>query len=365
MEKERIITPGGMTYRILALDPNSRYMSLPVIRKICDLVNAGAIVAGSKPLNTPSLSDDAEEFKVIADKLWANENGVNVVGKGKVYAGQALTEVLKSLELPPDFGYAKPQDNTNLLFVHRKLENIDFYWVNNRNNRFEDVEATFRVSGKKAEVWHPETGKIEDASYTIDGKITKVPLQLTPDDAVFVVFRDKAKDLSVTIPKLIENELASVEGPWRVTFQEERGAPGEITLDELSAWNGNSDPGIKYFSGTGIYSKTIEVKEEWLNNGHICIDLGEVKNLAEVTLNGKSLGIVWKQPFRIDVTGAVKAGENTLEIKVTNLWVNRLIGDQQPGIKTKYTYTTMPFYRADSPLKPSGLLGPVRILSLN
>jgi len=360
-----ITTPGGMNYRILVLDNNTRYMSLPVLRKINEMVDAGATVAGNKPVNTPSLSDDTAEFKAIADRLWTDENGVNIVGKGKVYAGQTLAEVLKSLDIQPDLEYNKPQENTNLLFVHRKLDDIDFYWVNNRNNRFEDVDAVFRVSGRKAEIWHPETGKIEDASYSIEGNTTKVPLSLTPNDAVFVVFREKAESKSFTLPKLTEKELASVEGTWTLKFREGRGAPEQITLEALSVWNENNDPGIKYFSGTGIYLKSIDVKNEWLtDNGKLVLDLGDVKNLAEVLINGKSLGIIWKQPFRLDVTDALKAGENSLEIRVTNLWVNRLIGDQQPGITTKYTYTTMPFYRADSPLKPSGLIGPVKIISL-
>ena len=95
------------------------------------------------------------------------------------------------------------------------------------------------------------------------------------------------------------------------------------------------------------------------------LDLGDVKNLAEVVVNGKSLGVVWKHPFRVELTDAVKSGENKLEIKVVNLWVNRLIGDAQPGIKQKITYTTMPFYQANSPLLSSGLIGPVRIFSLD
>jgi hypothetical protein len=365
VNKNRIVTPGGMSYRVLVLDPNSKYMSLPVLRKIRDMVNEGAIVTGPKPLNTPSLSDDQAEFHSITNQLWANEHGINTIGKGKVYSDQTLPEVLESLDVTPDFDYTKSQQNTNLLFVHRKLDDIDFYWINNRNNRFEDVEATFRVTGKSAEIWHPETGKTEEASYSIEGGLTKVPLHLTPNDAVFVVFRNKAKEASRTIPDVTENLVAAVDGPWNLSFQPNRGAPEKIKLDSLTPWNDNSDAGVKYFSGTGIYSKTIRASEEWFRKGEkLWIDLGNVKNLAEVIVNEKSLGIVWKQPFRTDITDALKPGDNTIELKVTNLWVNRLIGDQQPGITTKYTYTTQPFYRADSPLLPSGLLGPVKIVSV-
>jgi len=366
VSKGLITTPGGMSYRVLALDPNSKYMSLPVLQKIRNMVNDGAIVTGPKPVNTPSLSDDKNEFRSIADQLWPDENGVNTFGNGKIFTGQELAEVLKSLEVIPDFEYTRPMEDTRLLFVHRKLDNVDFYWVNNRNNRVEDLEATFRVVGREAEIWHPETAKIEQASYSIAEGVTRVPLHLEPNDAVFVVFRDKAKEKSRIIPRANEKLLAVIDGPWEISFQTNRGAPEKISIDALAAWNDNTDPGVKYFSGTGVYAKTIMADEEWFNGDvKLWIDLGEVKNLAEVIVNGKSLGIVWKTPFRVNVTDVLKAGENNLEIKVTNLWVNRLIGDQQAGVSTKITYTTMPFYQADSPLLPSGLLGPVRIVSLS
>ena len=237
--------------------------------------------------------------------------------------------------------------------------------MNNRNNRAENVETTFRVNGKAAEIWDPVTGKIILASYTIKDGRTTVPLNLQPDDAVFVVFREKAKKSSLTLPHPVETQVATIEGPWEVSFQPDRGAPAVITLNDLTAWNENTDPGVKYFSGTGTYSKTIQVAAEWIKSGkELWLDLGTVKNLAEVILNGQSLGIVWKTPFRVDATKALKEGENSLKVKVTNLWVNRLIGDQQPGAK-KYTYTTQPFYQTDSPLLPSGLLGPVRMVSLS
>jgi hypothetical protein len=276
-----------------------------------------------------------------------------------------IKEVLDILNIVPDLTYSRPQDNTNLMFVHRKAGNVDFYWVNNRNPRVEDLEATFRVKGREAEIWHPETGKIEKASYTIENGVTEVPLHLESSDAVFVVFRNKAKDASRIVPTPSEQQLAAIEGPWIVSFQEKRGAPVEVTFETLTPWNENADNGVKYFSGTGVYSKTIHASAEWFREGEeLWLDLGSVKNLAEVVVNGQSLVIVWKTPFRVNITGALKEGTNKIEVKVTNLWVNRLIGDQQPGVKEKITYTTMPFYRADSPLQPSGLLGPVRIVSL-
>lgn len=362
--KGNITTPSGMSYRLLALDANCRQMTLPVLKKIRDMVNAGATVVGNKPEETPSLTDDPDEFRTIVDHMWANEKGENIVGSGKVFSGMTIKEALDAMSIAPDFTYTRPNENTKLMFVHRKTGNIDIYWVNNRNERVEDLEATFRTAGKKAEIWHPETGLIEEASYTIENGITKVPLHLEANDAVFVVFRNKAKKSSFTAKTPVEKKLATVEGPWKVTFQEKRGAPADATFETLTPWNENADPGVRYFSGTATYSKTINAPAEWFAEGtEQWLDLGSVKNLAEVLINGESSGIVWKTPFRVNVTGKLKEGNNKIEIKVTNLWVNRLIGDAQPGVTEKITYTTMPFYKANSPLKPSGLLGPVTFIS--
>jgi hypothetical protein len=365
----QIITPSGMSYQLLALDPNSQHMSLPVLRKILKLVNSGAIVVGPEPIGSPSLSDDQDEFQAIAKQLWITGDGENKVGRGKIYAGQTVAEVLTTMHIPPDFEYTGPKDNLNLLYLHRKLSeaDIDIYWVNNNNrsNRVEDMQVIFRMEGKAPEVWHPETGRIEQASYSISDGRTSVTLDLEPNDAVFVVFRKKANRSSMILPKPVERQLATVEGPWNVSFQSDRGAPDQIILERLSSWSDNTDQGVKYFSGTGTYTKTIQSPESWFKAGEkLWLDLVDVKNLAEVAVNGKSLGIIWKRPFRVEVTDVLKAGENSLEIKVTNLWVNRLIGDRQPGVTKKYTYTTQAFYQSDSPLLPSGLLGPVQIVNV-
>ena len=360
----KIVSPGGMSYQIMALDSSTQYMSLPVLRKIQEMANAGAIVVGPKPINTPSLKDNENEFKSIANELWGEGTGTKIIGKGKVYAGQTIKEVLDALNIRPDFEYSKPESTTELLYVHRKLADGELYWVNNRHNRAENVITTFRVNGKAPEIWDPVTGNIKEASYIIANGRTTVPLNLEPDDAEFIVFREKAKSSTRTISIPVETKVASIDGAWKVDFQLNRGAPAQITLMDLTPWNENTDPGVKYFSGTGSYTKTIQAPADWFKSGQeLWLDLGAVKNLAAVTLNGKSLGIVWKTPFRVNITGVLKEGENRLEVKVTNLWVNRLIGDEQQGAK-RLTYTTQAFYQADSPLLPSGLLGPVKIVSL-
>jgi hypothetical protein len=162
----------------------------------------------------------------------------------------------------------------------------------------------------------------------------------------------------------VETELATVDGAWKVSFEAGRGAPDSITLDKLISWSDSADAGVKYFSGAGTYSQTIQASPDWFKKGaKLWIDLGDVKNLAEVTVNGKSLGIVWHTPYRVDATSALKPGSNEVMIKVINAWVNRLIGDQQPDATTKYTFADVKPYKANSPLLPSGLLGPVRLYS--
>lgn len=361
----RLATPSGMSYRVLALDPNSRQMSLPVLRKIQEIVKAGAVVVGARPDDTPSLSDDRAQFRAIADELWGSNRGEHAYGKGKVYAGPSLADALTAIQAAPDFTYTQPQSDTSLLFVHRKLADGDLYFVDNRNNRPETVDATFRVQGKAAELWHPDTGESEPASYRIAGGRTTVPLHLDPYETVFVLFRKPAREPSRTLPQVVETPIASVEGAWDVSFQPDRGAPATITLDRLTSWSENADAGVKYFSGKGTYSRSIQASADWFKSGaRLWLDLGDVKNLAEVSVNGKPLGILWKTPFRVDVTDALKPGENRVTVAVTNLWVNRLIGDRQPDAARKYTFTTQPFYRANSPLLPSGLLGPVRIVQI-
>jgi hypothetical protein len=187
-------------------------------------------------------------------------------------------------------------------------------------------------------------------------------LNLEPWGSVFVIFRKTTAANSRIIPAKNKDDLTILDGPWTVAFQPGRGAPAAITLDKLSPWNENSEAGVKYFSGTGTYSKTIVAPKEWFKKGaRFYLDLGSVSNLAEVELNGKPLGIVWHAPFRVDATDALEAGANELTIKVTNTWVNRIIGDQQPGVSQKITYTTSNPYHASSLLQQSGLVGPVTV----
>ncbi len=189
-------------------------------------------------------------------------------------------------------------------------------------------------------------------------------LDLAGHDAVFVVFDKPAREQAWTAPPRQPRTLATLEGPWRVGFEAKRGAPDGAVFDKLISWPESTDLGIKYFSGVATYQKDVRIQRDWLKAGRrIELDLGEVKELATVSVNGKPVTTAWHAPYRVDITDALKPGKNTLAIAVVNLWPNRLIGDKQPGAQPVAFAPVSP-YRADSPLLPSGLLGPVRLTGL-
>jgi len=177
-----------------------------------------------------------------------------------------------------------------------------------------------------------------------------------------VVFREATTTPSRVVPLPTRTVVATLDGAWDVAFPKDEGAPPKVRLDTLSSWTTHPDDGVKYFSGTATYTKDFEAPGEWFQDGaRLELDLGHVKEIAEVSVNGQSLGIAWRPPFRVDATEALKPGRNHIEIEVTNLWVNRLIGDEQPSTKERYTFVTFKPYTKDSPLLESGLLGPVTL----
>lgn len=203
-----------------------------------------------------------------------------------------------------------------------------------------------------------DSGKTEEASYNISGGRTTVTLHLVPDDAQFVLFEGLADEMEhhATVPGL--ETAMTLEGSWKVTFQPGRGAPESIELSRLARLDKQADPGVKHYSGTAAYTKAFDFKP--MEGCSYVLDLGEVHDLARVYLNGKDIGLAWKEPFMLSASEALQDGSNILEVRVINTWHNRIIGDLQPGAD-KITYTSYPFYNAGSPLRESGLVGPVRI----
>ena len=332
----KLVAKSGNSYNVLMLDESTKLMTLPVLKRIKTLVDAGVKVIGAKPEKSPSLSDNDADFKKLADEIWSKSN----------------VTTFDKTNLNPDVIISNAKNK--ILFRHRQTADQDIYWLNNRSENPTDAQISFRISGKVPELWNPQTGETEKVSNQIKDGRTIVPLKFESWDALFIVFKDKATANSVAIATKAETTLATISTPWKVSFGEK-----SVMMDKLSSWSESTDSDIKYFSGTVIYYNTFKINSPIGGQG--ALDLGEVKNIAEVIINGKNVGTVWKKPFKLDISEALKAGENTIEVRVTNLWVNRLIGDAQPDVKQKTTFTTMPFYRGKEALLPSGLLGEVKI----
>jgi len=525
----RIVLPDGMSYRLLVL-PDSRYMSPAIARKIQELVRDGAYVVGPRPERSPGLTgypDSDREVDAIGAAVWADCDGVKVkeraYGKGRVFWGLPMSEILRRLNLKPDFEYRAARHGARLAYIHRRIGAVEVYFVSNQEYRSIDVDCQFRVSGKTPELWHADTGKIETAPVWRDEPPrTLVSLRLEPAESVFVIFRKPAAkdhlvlatragasgkplpketivirsaryeaqdgsrgaDVTARVAELIaqgyrevqaSNEIfgdpvpnvvkrlrvewtlngavrsatepeggtivlgpgsrtaaprdwqldvdrsgrttillwkrgqytfrtrsgksrtviaqkdadaMTVRGPWTVRFKPGWGAPERATFPKLVSWTARPEEGIRYFSGWAAYSRTLTVSREFAGQRRrIELDLGQVKNFAEVTLNGRYLGILWKAPYRLDVTGLLKPGVNRIEIKVTNLWPNRLIGDERKPADVEWrgtalaawpawvwsdeprparnrkTFTTWRFWSKDDEPIESGLLGPVTLRS--
>jgi hypothetical protein len=352
-----LVSRGGARYRALYLGGTSSRMTVRTLRRIAALAEAGATIVGQAPVSSPSLADNADEFRRLTAKLW-NGQPQATVGKGRVIASQDIESALASLGVQADFNYARPQPDSELLFVHRQLGDGDIYYVNNRRNRPERIEARFRVTGKRPEIWRADTGAIQPVSYHVEHGMTVVPLDFEAEDSFFVVFRQPATSSTATVAAPKFAPVMTLDDELCVSFQAGRGAPAAIRLATLGSLSEQSDPGVKYFSGVATYSRDFELPAGIKPGAQLRLNLGKVGDLAEVRVNGRHVGTVWHAPYSLEIGSAVKAGRNHLEIRVANLWVNRLVGDAQPGA-TRITYTSVPTYTAKAPLRPSGLMGPV------
>ncbi|MFN3420150.1 MAG: glycosyl hydrolase [Armatimonadota bacterium] len=528
----KVVLPSGMSYEVLVL-PDADAMTPQVLRKIRELVSAGATIIGPKPTRSPSLQGypqcDAEVQK-LANEIWGNLDGKTATernyGKGKVYWGKTIEQVLDQKGVKPDFEF-KGSGFASIAWIHRRIGNLDIYFVANQRERWETVECVFRARRKVPEIWHPDTGEVERApAFWESDNRTVVLLQLPPYGSVFVVFQpdrrpvdavvsfqrngsnawlperaptkrleirraiygvlndpnrcvDVTKQLQgmvrdgelvvqasnaiagdpapfivkqlrvdyaldgeertvivregevLQIPEgtgilarftanLRVNERGQIElvawqsgtyeiktrtgkkrtitvksvpeplaldDNWEVRFPPNWDAPEVVRFERLISWSQHPDAGVRHFSGTATYVREFEIPKDWFGTGKtITLDLGIVRHIAEVRLNGISLGVQWKPPFRWDITKFVKPGRNRLEVLVTNTWVNRLIGDEElpddcewhpdgrlrafpqwfvegkSRPSKRLTFTTWKHYRKGAPLEEAGLLGPVRII---
>ena len=363
----QIVLPDGMTYRALVL-PESATMPVEVARKLRELVGAGATVIGPPPQRDPGLKNYPQsdaEVRAIAAELWGATDGKaqqqNGYGTGCVVWGKPVREVLAGDGIGPDFAY--PAEAGSLDFIHRSTGDLDIYFVVNRNAREDEVACTFRVTGRQPELWNPVTAEMRDATdFSIRGSTTTVSLRFAPHQSWFVVFRKvaQASGQHLAEEEARRRRYLELAGPWAVQFDPKWGGPAEIEFPSLIDWTLSRDEGIRYYSGTAVYRKRFSLETKPAAGERWWLDLGTVHNLAEVRLNGVSLGVVWTAPWQVDITDTLRQGENALEIDVVNLWPNRLIGDKYLPPAKKLTRTNVPL-KDDARLLPSGLLGPVTI----
>ena len=376
----KLVFPGGTTYQILVL-PERQTMTPKLLKKIAALVKAGATVFGPPPVKSPSLENFPQcdaEVKKLARELWNEVDGEKVFshafGQGRVlwrktavqpgeqygdYA--AVTNLLAEKNLPPDFSADGP-----IRFTHRRDSDAQIYFVANRETNAVEANCAFRVTGKQPELFDPLTGEtrtLPQFSETAGG--TVIPLRFEAGQSYFIVFRQPAasdKIAALNFPKL--KPAVELTGAWDVRFSRRWGGPARVTFDSLDDWSRRPESGIKFYSGTAVYRKTFEAPSSLA--GQKCfLELGDVKNLARVKLNGHNLGVVWCAPWRVDTGDTLKAGRNELEIEVANLWPNRLIGDLSLPAENRFTWTTRNPFKKNSPLLPSGLLGPVTLDATN
>ena len=403
---QRLVLESGARYAVLVLTPDDPLMTPELLSKIKEFVASGLTLLGAPPACSPSLKNYPEceqRMQALVRDLWGAFEGTpthsHAFGKGQVIVGKTLAEVLPELGVICDC--SAPE---GIKFIHQSTGTADCYFVSNQKDEARQVECVFRISGKIPELFHPDTGRIEPAvSYTVKGDTVRVAMNLDPRGSDFVFFRKKAaggereQESGRVQTKPLEPMI--VEGPWKLSFPPNLGAPESVVLDRLISWPEHPDEGVKYFSGSATYAKEIVIPAEAVGAGRqIVLDMGEVKNIARVKLNGVDFGIYWKPPFQAEITAAAKPGKNKLVIEVTNLWPNRLIGDEQlpedtqwqpmkdpktrnhgvgVGIETKawpewllkgepsptgrLTFATWKHYFKDSPLLPSGLIGPARL----
>jgi hypothetical protein len=365
----RIVLSSGMEYRIIVL-PNFDDIALPVLRKLEQLVRDGATLVGRPPQRANSLEDYPrcdDEVRHLVRQMWGDGTEPRRYGKGQVFPEMPLREVLQDMGVQPDFTVRSPTEHL-VDHIHRRTENEDIYFVANSADDAVDAACEFRVAeGLRPFLWDAEDGSITACrSYRYENGAAHLTLALDPIASVFVVFRSPgASDTELPVPapqtaaSFVAQPCIELAGPWTLEFPEGRGAPGSLTLDELKCWTRLEPEGAQVFSGTARYTATIHVPDEYMDRP-LELDLGEVAEVAEVSVNGAPTGVAWKPPYRVDVTGLLQPGMNQLEVKVTNLWHNRIVGDLRYPDAGEFAKTNMKHkFNAEMELLRSGLIGPV------
>jgi hypothetical protein len=412
-------TPERLHYRALSL-PASRRLSYAALIWVGRFANQGGVIIGLKPAGPLGLIAPGEEteYKRTADAIWAGcAAGAATAryGRGTVYCSADARDALTAMGVAPDFSYrlSTPDESAESQqafdYIHRKTTRAEIYFVRNTQPRELEATLSFRVHSRAPELWNVDEGVAAPAlayKETQDGR-TEIPLTFPAKGSVFVIFEHPAerhlvgieKDGSTVFPSIHQGtgvfssgerefvatipgaylatdsrgskttfvvKPSDLESPaamaWTLSFPAGWGAPSSVPVEHFQSWTQSTDPGICYFSGTAIYRTTLRIPAGFVTpSRQLWLRLGQVREIATVLVNRRAVDTLWRQPYAARIDSFVHAGDNIVEIKVTNLWPNRIIGDLQPSPTARYTHTNVRAYTKDSPLLPSGLLEPVTL----
>ena len=333
-------------YKVIALGEHTQNMSIEVLRKLHQLVSEGVFLIGKEPVSMAGRCDNAKEFEHLKVSIWR-------AGRTNVWTG-SVAEGLKHSGVAPDF----QSSISGVRFVHRVDGERNIYWVRNFSGKEVDTDIVLRDGKGTLTVMNPVNGK------PVYGALKDGRLHLGADDALFIVADPAAEPLAEPAPLKPAGEVA-LDGPWNVSFEGQDAPEGTRTWQTLSSLTESDEADVKYFSGTATYLNTFTLPKKNLPAG-LSIDLGEVGQMADVFINGEHVDFLWKAPYKVNFEGQLKPGKNTIEVKVVNTWVNRLIGDGQPGVEG-HSFTPVAFYGVKSlsqdmgTLTHSGLMGPVHL----
>lgn len=370
----RLVLPDGMSYAIMLL-PNQVHMPLDVLKKISELVKAGATVVGPRPTTVPSLANWEKqniELNKLSDALWGAVDGKtifeNTYGKGRVLWGITADEALKKQRIEPDFSFT----GTSVIdFIHRTTDSGEIYFLRNEKEVSVSTICKFRVKEMYPEIWDASTGIVSRvADYTQENDGTSFEIKLPAHGSIFIVFNKTNRSKLSVLPDLTTAVKAEISEPWKVSFPPDWGAPPSAVFDRLTSWTESENTGIKYFSGTAVYHNSFNVTAT--DSKELILDLGELRDVAEVFINGKSAGVLWTKPYQVDIRQLVQPGTNDLKIEIVNMWSNRLTGDMLSDPKDRFCNTNQPYMKTevwpggDEPFKlqTAGLLGPVMLLEI-
>jgi len=368
----KLVLPDGMTYSMLVL-PKIETMRPELLAKIKELVLQGAVVLGPKPKYSPSMQGFPKadmQLQKMADELWGKVDGVTLksakVGKGMILSGMEMQEALDLIGVVPDCKFEK---NDSALFIHRRVAEGEIYFISNQSDKTISINPEFRVTGKSPEFWSSvDASKRDLPAYKQTEKTTIVPLKLDAFESQFIIFRKNVSnaasfDLVANFPT--GKTLAELNENWTVSFDNaKRGPKNQVEFKSLTDWTLSANDSIKYFSGTAIYKKVVNLTDI-KSSKKMLLNLGKLTSMAKVKVNGQDMGGVWTAPWTVDISSAVMQGNNLIEILVVNNWMNRLIGDLKIPVNERPTWTPVIPYTVDTPLQASGLFGPVSIQEIS